>query len=140
MEQQLQTMFSELRDQINQQHSPIQSLQEQATPVTHSTFRSASRIRLITKLRANGTAIGYATAQFYYVYLSLESHLQAIVLLQLSQAEELGIWNYNTIFDQLSNVYDFSNKTQEADAELATVSEHVSSLIVRLDGVFQAVC
>jgi hypothetical protein len=40
------------------------------------------------KLRVDGPAIGDNIAQFYYVYLNLDSHVQAMVLPQLSQAEE----------------------------------------------------
>jgi len=36
------------------------------------------------KLRVDGEAIGDPTAQFYYVYLNLDSHVQAMVLPQLS--------------------------------------------------------
>jgi hypothetical protein len=39
------------------------------------------------KLSVDGTAIGDATAQFYYIYLNLNSSIQAMVLPQLSQAE-----------------------------------------------------
>jgi hypothetical protein len=39
------------------------------------------------KLRVDGAAIRDATAQFYYVYLNLESSVQSMVLPQLSQAE-----------------------------------------------------
>lgn len=39
------------------------------------------------KMRVDGEAIGDATAQFYYVYLNLDSAAQAMVLPQLSQAE-----------------------------------------------------
>src|ERR1700737_3214147 len=50
------------------------------------------------KLQVDGAAIGDTIAQFYYVYLNLESHVQAIVLPQLSQADETS-YNYNTILD-----------------------------------------
>jgi hypothetical protein len=35
------------------------------------------------KLQVDGEAIGDSVAQFYYVYLNLESHIQAMVLPQL---------------------------------------------------------
>lgn len=62
------------------------------------------------KLRVDGEAIGDSVAQFYYVYLNLESHIQAMVLPQLHQAEESQVWNYITILDQLIRVYDNPNK------------------------------
>lgn len=39
------------------------------------------------KLRVDGKPIGASLAQFYYVYLNLESGVQAMILAQLSQAE-----------------------------------------------------
>ena len=51
------------------------------------------------KLRVNGAAIGETIAQFYYVYLNLDSSVQAMVLPQLGQAEKLNTWDYNTILD-----------------------------------------
>jgi hypothetical protein len=40
------------------------------------------------KLRINGPAIGDSIAQFYYVYLNLESSVQLMVLPQLSYIEQ----------------------------------------------------
>jgi hypothetical protein len=82
------------------------------------------------KLRVNGTAIGDATAQFYYVYLNLDSHVQAMVLPQLSYAESTQSWDYNTILDQLSRVYDNPNKQQEAEDKLYTLKQGNDSLPV----------
>jgi len=62
------------------------------------------------KLRVNSTAIGDAVAQFYYIFLNLNSHAQAMVLPQLGQAEESNRWDYNTILDQLARVYNNPNK------------------------------
>jgi hypothetical protein len=61
------------------------------------------------KLRVDGKAIGDPVAQFYYVYLNLDSHVQIMVLLQLGQAEESNAWDYTTILDQLTRVYDNPN-------------------------------
>jgi hypothetical protein len=70
------------------------------------------------KLRIDSEAIGDSIAQFYYVYLNLDSQVQAMVLPQLSQAEESQSWSYMTILDQLSRVYDNPNKVQEAEDKL----------------------
>jgi hypothetical protein len=49
---------------------------------TSSSYKFDTCLPLIrAKLLVNGTAIRDATAQFYYVYLNLESSIQAIVLL-----------------------------------------------------------
>ncbi|PMD15663.1 hypothetical protein NA56DRAFT_581563, partial [Hyaloscypha hepaticicola] len=41
------------------------------------------------KLRVDGPIIGDEIAQFYYIYLNLDSSVQSIVLPQLAQAEEI---------------------------------------------------
>jgi Retrotransposon gag protein len=80
------------------------------------------------KLRIDGTAIGDATAQFYYVYLNLDSSVQAMVLPQLSHAESVQRWDYNSILDQLARVYDNPNKQQEAEDKLYTLRQGNDSL------------
>ena len=72
------------------------------------------------KLQVDGQAIGDAITQFYYVYLNLDSNIQAIVLPQLSQANEIS-HNYYTILDQLIRVYDNPNKVQETENKLYTL-------------------
>jgi len=80
------------------------------------------------KLRVDGGAIGDIIAQFYYVYLNLESHVQAMVLPQLGHAEEAKLWDYNTILDQLTRVYDNPNKVQEAEDKLLALKQGTDSL------------
>jgi hypothetical protein len=72
------------------------------------------------KLLVDGEALGDSTGigQFYYVYLRLESQVQAIVLPQLRAAKETHLWDYHTILDQLTRVYDSPNKVQEAEDKL----------------------
>jgi hypothetical protein len=81
------------------------------------------------KLQVDGIAISDATAQFYYVYLNLESHVQAMVLPQLSQADETS-HDYHTILDQLTRVYDNPNKVQEAEDKLYALKQGTDSLPV----------
>jgi len=80
------------------------------------------------KLRVDGDAIGDATARFYYVYLNLESHVQAIVLPQLSNAEDNSAYDYTTILDQLVRVYDNPNKVLEAEDKLYALKQGTDSL------------
>ena len=80
------------------------------------------------KLRVDGEAIGDSIAQFYYVYLNLESHIQAMVLPQLSQAEALNVWDYTTILNQLTRVYDNPNKVQEAEDKLLSLKQGTDSV------------
>jgi hypothetical protein len=80
------------------------------------------------KLRIDGPAIGDSIAQFYYVYLNLESSVQSMVLPQLSYAEHAQSWDYNTILDQLSRVYDNPNKQSEAEDKLHALRQGNDSL------------
>lgn len=60
--------------------------------------------------------------------LNLESHIQAMVLPQLYQAEESQVWNYITILDQLTRVYDNPNKVQEAEDKLLAIKQGTDSI------------
>jgi hypothetical protein len=80
------------------------------------------------KLRVDGDAISDSTAQFYYVYLNLESHVQAIVLPQLSAAEDSSLYDYATILNQLVRVYDNLNKVLEAEDKLYALKQGTDSL------------
>ena len=80
------------------------------------------------KLRVDGDIIGDATTQFYYVYLNLDSHVQAMVLPQLSRAEDDSTYDYNTILEQLARVYNNPNKVQEAEDKLFSLKQNTDSL------------
>jgi Retrotransposon gag protein len=81
------------------------------------------------KLRVDGAAIGDSVAQFYYVFLNLESHVQAMVLPQLGQAEESNMWDYTTILNQLARVHDNPNKVQEAEDKLLSLRQSTDSVL-----------
>jgi hypothetical protein len=63
-----------------------------------------------------------------YKSTNLDSHIQAIVLPQLAQAEEAQIWNYKSILDQLCRVNDNPNKVQEAEDKLLSMKQGTDSL------------
>lgn len=128
-----------LRDELEQQREQIQHLHANtARPkptLPHPEKFNGQSYRWDTwlpsiraKLRVDGPAIGDDVAQFYYVYLNLESQVQAMVLPQLSHAEETRIWNYSTILEQLARVYDNPNKVQEAEDRLFTLKQGSDSL------------
>jgi hypothetical protein len=83
------------------------------------------------KLLINGEALGDLTGigQFYYVYLRLESSVQAIVLPQLKTAKETQVWDYRTILDQLTRVYDSPNKVQEAEDKLFELKQGNTEIV-----------
>ncbi|KAF7906923.1 hypothetical protein EAE99_002322 [Botrytis elliptica] len=80
------------------------------------------------KLQVDGAAIGDSTAQFYYVYLNLESHVQAMVLPQLSSLDQNVPLDHTTILDQLTRVYNNPNKVQEAEDRLFNLKQGTDSL------------
>ena len=80
------------------------------------------------KLLVDGDAIGDSVARFYFVYLNLEAHVQAMVLPQLSAAEEMGQWDHQTILDQLARVYFNPNKAKEAIERIHDISQGADTL------------
>jgi hypothetical protein len=96
------------------------------------------------KLHIDSLALGDPIAQFYYVYLNLDSSVQAMVLPQLSQTEEAGVWDHNTILDQLSCVYDNLNKVQKAEDKLLALKQgsddSVAVYIAQFERVLYEAC
>jgi hypothetical protein len=64
------------------------------------------------------------TAQFYYVYMNLESYTQSIILPQL-EAEQL---DYRTILASLSRIYANPHKIREAKDRLNKLTQGSDSL------------
>jgi hypothetical protein len=142
LRQEFSTTITELRAEIQRQRDQITLLQSRPLPPTrpkpalpdpekfsgqaykYDTWRPS----ISAKLRVDGESIGDDIAQFYYVYLNLESHVQAMVLPQLSQAEQSNSWDYTTILDQLARVYDNPNKVQEAEDRLLTLKQGTDTL------------
>jgi len=75
------------------------------------------------KIRVDGEAMGDPVARFYYVYGNLETTVQAMVLPQLAEAETQGVWDYNTILDQLARVFENPNQKQEAEDALHNIRQ-----------------
>jgi len=67
--------------------------------------------------------MGDTIARFYYVYGNLETNVQAMVLPQLADAETQGVWEYNTILDQLARVFENPNQQQEAEDALHNIRQ-----------------
>jgi hypothetical protein len=140
----IQTAIAELQAEVRRQRDEIQFLRNQpqdrlktkpkpSLPDPEKFSGQSHKFdtwlpSIKAKLRIDSEAIGDTVAQFYYVYLNLDSHVQAMVLPQLSQAEESQSWNYITILDQLSRVYDNPNKVQEAEDKLLSLKQGNESL------------
>jgi hypothetical protein len=91
------------------------------------------------KLRIDAEAIGNDEAQFFYLYGNLNSKIQSIVLPHLATAENDGVWDYNTILDQLDRVYNDPNKKDGAAARLQSIkqgSDSVSVFLAKFERLF----
>ena len=143
----IQTTLTELRAELQRQRAEIQRQRDEITilrsrpdprpkPVLPDPDKFTGQAlkfdtwlpSIKAKLRVDGTAIGDPVAQFYYVYLNLDSNAQAMVLPQLGQSEASQSWNYQTILDQLSRVYDNPNKVQEAEDKLYDIKQGSDSI------------
>jgi len=107
-----QQAFKNLQAQITQLQAEVQFLRSISTPsrlkpslpnpekFNGQSYKFNTWLPSIkAKLRVNSVAIGDSIAQFYYIFLNLNSSVQAIILPQLGQAEESNIWDYNLILN-----------------------------------------
>lgn len=81
-----------------------------------------------SKLSIDALALGDAEAQFSYVFMNLDSRVQAMVLPQLAHAQSSCEFDYNTILDQLARVFDNPNKVQEAEDRLLNLRQDTDSV------------
>jgi hypothetical protein len=144
--QQLHSMVTELQAELQRQRDEITLLRTTSTSSANSrpkpvlpdperfngqSYKFDTWLPSIkAKLRVDGKALGDSVAQFYYVYLNLDSQVQAMVLPQLSQAEDSGVWDYISILSQLARVYDNPNKIQEAEDKLFALRQGSDSVLV----------
>jgi len=147
----LQAEVQRQREQLEQQHSELTFLRAQVAALStrpHSrpkpslpdpekfngqAYRFDTWLPSIeAKLAVDGEAIGSEIAQFYYVYLNLEGAVQAMVLPQLAHAKESGVWDHQTILDQLSRVHFNPNKTREAATKLMSIKQGADSIYAYL--------
>lgn len=126
LQQQITTLQAHIATLSPAQRKPVLPHVDkfEGTPYEWDTWRPMIK----AKLRVDGAAIGDSIAQFYYVYFALESKVQAMVLPQLSRAEEDEIWNPQSILDQLARVYDNPNELNEARDRLHAVKQGDDSL------------
>ena len=88
------------------------------------------------KLRIDSVTIGDDLAQFYYVYLNLDTSVQALVLPQLSAAEDNQVWDYKSLLNQLALVYSNPNKIREAEDHLYQLhqgTDNISTFLAKFE-------
>ncbi|OQD83488.1 hypothetical protein PENANT_c016G07664 [Penicillium antarcticum] len=127
-EQQVQARLSLAQSQPRSTSRPKHSLPNPEKFTGSSVKFDTWDVAIRAKLAIDGQAIGDATAQFYYVYLNLDSKVQAMVLPQLAYAKASGNHDYSTILDQLARVYDNPNKVQEAEDRLLNLKQDTDPL------------
>lgn len=125
LQNELQTLRNELSELRASQHLP-RPRQQLPEPAKFDGKPHHLRTWLPTikaKIRVDGDAMGDPVARFYYVYGNLETTVQAMVLPQLAEAETQGVWDYNTILDQLARVFENPNQQQEAEDALHNIRQ-----------------
>lgn len=90
------------------------------------------------KLRVDGAAIGNKEAQFFYVYSSLSTKVQALMLPVVQKGGEDEEWDPDTLVNHLRRTYDDPNKKKKAGQSLIELSQgntHVSVYIPQFERV-----
>lgn len=132
-EMQLLAMIEELRTQIQElrQQPPMRTRQVLPEPE-----RFAGRMKdwdiwsmtMRAKLRIDGNAIGNNEAQFYYIYSSLGTKIQGLVLNFVRHAQEKEEWKPLALLDYLGRSYDDPNKIKKAGQRLMEFRQDSTSI------------
>ena len=80
------------------------------------------------KLQIDGAAIGDGTAQLYYVYSSLRTSVQGLVLPFMQKAEEKDQWDPFALLQYLEQLYNDPNKAKKAGQRLQELQQGSTSL------------
>lgn len=103
------------------------------TPYTWETWYPSIQ----SKIRIDGPAIGGPEAQFFYVYGRLEPKIQGLVMPQLAQAEDNGVYDPQHIIKQLARLFDDPNKIRQAEEKLQALkmgdSDHLTAFLSRFE-------
>ena len=70
------------------------------------------------KLRIDGDAIKSKEAQFYYVYSSLGTKVQGLVLTFVRQAQKDNDWKPLALLEYLGRIYNDPNKVKKTGQQL----------------------
>ncbi|KAF6784153.1 pol-like protein [Colletotrichum musicola] len=80
------------------------------------------------KLKVDSLAIGNDDSQLYYVYSSLDSNVQAMVLPFVRKAERTDTWDVARLIQHLERIFDDPNKAKKAGQRLRDLEQRQSSL------------
>jgi len=128
-EAQLLAIVAGLRSQVQelqvqqQQQQQRRTTRRQVLPQPDSFTGRAKEwdtwsMAMTAKLRIDGDAIGSPEAQFYFVYSSLASRVQSLVLPFVRQAQRNEDWKPLALLEHLQRIYDDPNKAKKAGQRL----------------------
>ena len=120
----MQTQINELQEAIRQRSPrPRQVLPEPDRFSGRVKDWDAWALTMRAKLRVDGAAIGDENAQFYYVYSSLGTNIQSMVLAFIQRAEKQCNWNPSQLLDHLERIFDDPNKAKKAGQRLRELQQ-----------------
>ncbi|KAH9232185.1 hypothetical protein K456DRAFT_1797212, partial [Colletotrichum gloeosporioides 23] len=70
------------------------------------------------KLKVDSLVIRNNDLQLYYIYSSLNSNVQAIVLPFIRNAEKSNVWDVAGLIQHLERIFDNPNKAKKAGQQL----------------------
>lgn len=123
-EAQLLAMVAGLRSEVQQLQAQQQrTTRRQVLPQPDSFTGRAKEwdtwsMAMTAKLRIDGDAIGSPEAQFYFVYSSLASKVQGLVLPFVRQTQRNEDWKPLALLENLQRIYDDPNKAKKAGQRL----------------------
>lgn len=80
------------------------------------------------KLQIDRDAIKSSEAQLYYIYSSLSSKVQSLILTFVQQAQESGEWQPLALLEYLGRIYNDPNKVQKAEQRLLDMRQKSTSI------------
>lgn len=140
-EGQLLAMIEELRMQVQalqQRTAPTPAVRTRQVLPEPDRFTGRTRdwdtwtMAMQAKLRIDGGAIGSNEAQFYYVYSSLGTKVQGLVLAFVQKTQKTGDWKPFALLDYLEHIYDDPNKAKKAGQRLIELRQGTMSITAYL--------
>jgi hypothetical protein len=80
------------------------------------------------KLKVDGLAIGGSDSQLYYIYSSLDSNVQAMVLPFVRKAEKSNEWDVIGLIQHLERIFDDPNKVKKAGQRLRELDQRQTAV------------
>jgi len=120
----MQAQIDELREAIHRRTTrPRQVLPEPDRFSGRAKDWDAWALAMKAKLKVDGHAIGDENAQFYFVYSSLDTNIQSMVLAYVQRVEKQGSWDPSRLLDHLERIFDDPNKAKKAGQRLREMQQ-----------------